>query len=590
MKPSEVTKNTECGNTSAQAFALESIAAKSRWTSKISQAAESNPRMNNFQSTAESPSCLHLLQPHSNDPTREPCLVERCLWRYTGPDGLGTKGENFTFNEINALARKILREDNRFHSDSYVDGHDPLGEELVNIRQKDIAPVSPGRMEQLEKRLLGRMTADLVSFMRRPDEHLLLPGPPGAEAVCTQHLGQIVFDEESKAFRIVNGISQSSESIKRDREPGNEHIFGHNANLASVTTPGKLLIGRSGRSDTIERIEELLLFNALESLRVNQGRFETATGFHACEDGSFEFQMALMSAMEKMKPITIKADLIADESMYLKGIDRSINDLFANREIIERNAALSPGSDPVTIRIRRPYRLSLMLSTGSMSRKNIRKSRKFNIPIFETLYRELSDKWAGSSDPARQQVGSEMSKAGDLDQMKQKLSSLRSQYENLELKAKMALDALHLTLCGSDFKGNHLLGYSDSGKEFLIIGHLLDEVNVALSVQCKSGQDRTLIMVALKVACDMFERGHDSRSFYPQDPPAEDLAYFKRAFTEAANRFGSSMIRLVRGLSKEVQVKWNDKVVPQDYYLPDLYPDCRVWGGGKALKKTEGHP
>ena len=147
----------------------------------------------------------------------------------------------------------------------------------------------------------------------------------------------------------------------------------------------------------------------------------------------------------------------------------------------------------------------------------------------------------------------------------------------------MALNALELTLRGSIGAGFKLRGSRDPGREFLLLTHLLDETNTALSVQCKSGEDRTLTMLSLKVAARAFEE-EMKRPFDPKiEKEHEDHLQMMRYFTDAANRFGQHMVKVVRGYGPDGgKVKWDGHRVPRDWYNPNQNPSHPIgtfsWG------------
>ena len=118
----------------------------------------------------------------------------------------------------------------------------------------------------------------------------------------------------------------------------------------------------------------------------------------------------------------------------------------------------------------------------------------------------------------------------------------------------LAMEALKLGLTGADSHGDRYLAPQDPGREFLLQHHLLNVADVALMVQCKSGLDRTLIMVSLVVAADAFHRtaGHH---YDPRGKASdEDEALFNGFFTQAADSLGTSCIHDVRGLHGKA--KW----------------------------------
>ena len=126
---------------------------------------------------------------------------------------------------------------------------------------------------------------------------------------------------------------------------------------------------------------------------------------------------------------------------------------------------------------------------------------------------------------------------------------------------------------GSTYGGDELLGDSDPGVEFVLLSYLLKETNQALTVQCKSGQDRTLTLVGLQVAATAFEqeRGYAFNPLLPADAP--DVVRFRELFTDAVNTFGEPMIKTVRGYNAHHGIaKWASQPSPLRWYNPEQDP------------------
>jgi len=151
-----------------------------------------------------------------------------------------------------------------------------------------------------------------------------------------------------------------------------------------------------------------------------------------------------------------------------------------------------------------------------------------------------------------------------------KKPSFISLQTELSPKEQLALKALELTMTGS-VGDEKLEGDRDPGREYLLVGHLLDVTNTAVTAQCKSGEDRTLTLVSLKVAQNAFER----QTGRPYDPMSSsdntDTVLMRELFTDAANALGENMVKIVRGFDSG-KAKWKSHNVPRDWYNQNQNP------------------
>jgi hypothetical protein len=207
---------------------------------------------------------------------------------------------------------------------------------------------------------------------------------------------------------------------------------------------------------------------------------------------------------------------------------------------------------------------------------NIKGHRAFNQPSMERLGAKLCAQLKVGS-PAQQAVADGLEKVLGLDGPARPELWKDPAFENLRTqlpaKEELALRALELTLTGSMEDGERLLGDRDPGREYLLVTHLLDVTNTAVTAQCKSGEDRTLTLVSLKVAQNAFER-QTGRPFDPMSSPDhEDTLLMRQLFTDAANTFGENMVKIVRGYdSAKGKAKWSSHSVPRDWYNQEQDP------------------
>ena len=468
-----------------------------------------------------------------------------------------------TQDEVYWLASQIIAKDPRFQY--YMTEIPP-----------EVQPPSERRQKSLfkQKQLTHLLTQDLVGLVRRPTDRV---GQNGA--IYVQRCGQML-TRPSGSMELAPDTTLSSIAVKNDQKMGNEYMLFYNANLASVVEGTRTICGRSGRTDTARKLEELLVFNALSSLSAAKGDFSKATGFHTDPYSNTPyFRMALTTAMD-LSPLKSFANQLLpqgeDERQFIANIEESIQNLFQNRQSITRSV-LHQGK-ALELTIARPLLFNITMSGQSNTPRNIDAHRVFNRPTGLDLALQLFSQWIQESDGRRSiaqmltnaHIGKGPSLEEDTFWNSPMIQATRL---TLSPKQQLVLDALQVIFTGHDSAGTSLRQPRDPGKEFILLSHLLDETNIALSAQCKSGQDRTLTLTALRVACAAFEHERNA-PFDPRLPPDHpDVIRFRELFTESANQFGQNMVKLVRGYdSKTGRAKWDSHQVPRQWYNKDQDP------------------
>ena len=502
-----------------------------------------------------------------------PCLeypgIQSICERYTDRYGL-------PIEEVFWLASHLIARDPRFQN------------VIVDLPPEVPAPQTDRQKHLLEhSKLCNRLTQDLVGLLKRPIDQLSI-----GERHYVQRCGHLN-TELSGQMELTQDLTLSSDAIKRDYKRGNEHMLFFNANLASIESSNRVLCTRSARTDTPRKLEELLAFNALTSLKAANGDITLANGFqHDSEIGEYEFQLALTTAMDLslLKSLATRvAPKGENERKLIEHIEGAVSDLFGDNQRITRS--LNVDGRAVDIHFARPLLLNTTISGQSSLAHNIEGHRQFNRPAIMELVKILCIEWIQKDDP-RQLLAHELTQG--LIQGKTGLSNrnfwrqpvVMEARHNLSSKERLVLDFLQLAFSGQDANDNSLLSATDPGVEFILLTYLLDSTNVALSVQCKSGEDRTLTLASLKFAATAFEE-ESLHSFDPLLPPDhEDVKRFRVLFTDAANHFGKNMIKLVRGYnSRKGIAKWASHNVPRRWYNVDQDPSHPIGDFGRIWKQ-----
>ncbi len=477
--------------------------------------------------------------------------------------GRHLKSFKVTQDEVYWLASQIIAKDSRFQY-------------FMTETPPEVPPPSARRQKSIykQKQLVHLLTQDLVGLIKRPTDRV---GQNGA--IYVQRCGQML-TRPSGSMELTRDVTLSSIAVKNDQKKGNEYMLFYNANLASIVEGTRTICGRSGRTDTARKLEELLVFNALSSLEAADGDFSKATGFHAdpYSDAPY-YRLALTTAMDLSPLKSLATQLLPqgeDERQFIANIEEAIQNLFQNRQSITRSV-LREGSS-VELTIARPLLFNITMSGQSSTARNIDAHRAFNRPTAVDLALQLFSQWVQESDGRRSVAqmftNAHIGKGPSLEEDAFWDSPMmKASRKTLSPRQQLVLDAVEVIFTGHDSGGASLREPRDPGKEFILLSHLLDETNIALTAQCKSGQDRTLTLTALRVACAAFEHERNAR-FDPRLPPDHpDVVRFREIFTETANQFGENMVKLVRGYDpKTGRAKWASHQVPRDWYNMDQDP------------------
>lgn len=488
-------------------------------------------------------------------------------------------GDQATVEQVYDVAREVLSCDQRFSGCAAALmppwGHGPPLDEATH-----------GRLSRY-------VTDDLVSLMPRP---INIVHFSGLLASCyAQRCGHLTCTKGANGpvYALApETTTHSSAAIKRDSLLINRHLRTYNANLASITIDGRLLAMRSARCDSPDKMEEKLLAACISALNAANGvPSDAVTGLHRHGD-RWEFCPTIITAMDHSgfkSALSQMRDFVKHKAgSVARGDDERamLNDLLAARNalfgcatpsdgraarFITRRLSVCMGGEPtvVDVDIREPRIVQTVLSAFGNNPIDMLLANQANHHAARAMFMDLAAIWsARPDDGVAQAVGAIMMQVGpDKEEIEQFLRDCPGYafYSALNDKQKMALGWLRLTLVGKDCAGERLLHPGDAARAAILLKYLCDELNHALLPECKSGLDRTLILVGLFGAAEQFERVY-GRPFWPQST-GEDLAAFRCYFTHLADGCGADMVQAVRGAGRGV--KWSGQAY-RDWYAPEL--------------------
>jgi hypothetical protein len=434
---------------------------------------------------------------------------------------------------------------------------------FVGLPMTHLSPLA----QQLLNRQKGALTQDLVALSRRPQQELTLK--MGERSVCYQQSFGHVQKRSSGALVVVPGRTLSSDAIKRDRKKANAYMRDYNANLGCVHRGDDLVLVRSARIDTVRRLEEQLIYGAVQAAA---GDNPGPQGFAAARP----YRPALISLLDlsprKAWAMRLKRLLCGRgevETEFLQRQNAAIEALFGDAPSLRRSVN---GRQYVLLR---PLSFNLAMSAQAKHPHHLTLSRRYNAPAAHALFAELANVWARGEPGPLTDMGMRMQGCTTAAQRLSYVSGwTQRSVAMLPAGEQAALEFLKLTLSHLDLRGAVQFDATAPGHELLLLQQALAAVGRVPHVSCKSGQDRTLSGLSILLLGDAFARlvGRPFAAL-PGREGASGLQAARALFTQAANRFGSQSIRLVRGYGRSGRAKWalfkaRAHPWPQAFFIP----------------------
>ena len=429
----------------------------------------------------------------------------------------------------------------------------------ANIRFEALAPQLAGRsimrpqtpMQQAQLQSIGKeLLQSLIALVPRPVSETKLACRGGAERIYRQAFGHVARGPDG-AFVSTFGQTLSSDAIKYETKAPNTYMRHYNANLGSVVAGGDLILVRSARTDSSQRLDELLVFGAAQA---GPGQL------HPIEGSSLRtYRPVIISAMDlsPRKALATRLQKVTTghgevETRFLQDQSAAIQHLFADKPFVLRNI------DGRLIRIERPVRLNLPFSAQAQNARNVALSRRHNAAGAHVLFAALVQRWQQAApDSAERQLAAQMGLCNsDRDRQTWLRHSLPlALVARLSPQGRQALTFLRLTLAGYDLHGRRQVDRLASGRDLLHLRQLLRTCGMVPHVQCKSGQDRTLSMLSTWIMADMFEHRHGvAFAGLKKRGQQNAWSWARRLFSRVAEDFGEDPIKLTRG--DKGKVKW----------------------------------
>lgn len=331
----------------------------------------------------------------------------------------------------------------------------------------------------------------------------------------------------------------------------------YNVNLAQVCLQESLLLIRSGRSDNDSRIQELVQFAFISSWNSSN-----RPGITLLNDTPV-FQLSIFSGQDPhpircaLKIIRSSKKLPLDERTSLKEIKNSINKIWENKEYV--TFQVIEDHKPLIFNAKKPLLVNFIISQSANNPQIIKDSRQWSE---ESVLREFShlihsipsdsvffDVFENHDEP--------MTKSHALfliDTYKKEITNIKiTTWEDEKLF--LALKAIAISLTNKDFNDKEYLEPHDPVNELLYHYYLSNITNSAISVQCKAGCDRALIMTSLFLAKTQMEKKH--KKILDLSNVDENVkSIFIKDFGKFCSNFGIPILSICRG---SVEMKGSSK-------------------------------
>ena len=511
------------------------------------------------------PRILATPKQHAPLPPSYPTSTEQLFARY--------EKQGFSQEQVWTAAHEACLGDARF-----CDNASPYLQRVRNYpistdKMRRFNSIPKAQRESLKKHLAD----DMVGLTLRASEHVRIDRGDEAPLQFAQryaHTRAERTESDGCAWSLREGYTLSSEVAKKDDRPINKHSLNHCANSGYVSVDHTMLAWRSARCDTPLKLEENLVGSCCASLSCADGDKSKARGWRQTQEGVWEYQPVLVTAMDKSF-VKHLFELIRSlfggekrtERARLAALNSACKSVFPERERTGKAYIVEVNGKRERVFIRPPSIVNVVLSSQANRPTAVREARSDNRDSALTLGGLLVEALKGNGEQNdAETVETFVAASRDPARMQAMLADndYRDRVASMRPSLRLATEWLHLLLAKTTLDGNELTQRSDPGIELLLLKHLFDEANLAASVGCKSGVDRTPVSCALFSAAQAYEVQHDT----PYDPlhaTEEQTQQMRESFTRFADAWAKPVVQLTRGING--RIKWDSQPVAKHWYV-----------------------
>lgn len=459
------------------------------------------------------------------------------------------------------------------------------------------------RSERLKRCCKDVQLFVLENMQRNPKSVTLEDGSVTRQHIMKGNGGLAQFLDSGRVLS-QEQISEENKGFPSERDKGlkRKGIEGCNTNLGAVvhhTPDGKadrVITMRSGKSDTLERLQELVATSCLQESTCSARR-----GFTKNSSGELEYQLVVSSYLDqsflKALPEMIKglfshseneadsfAQIVAAQKQWPKNgyeitviIDGEEKKVILKKPIIH-NQLLSSTVRGVSIKGLRLFRMGQnradmanLAANHELFHLYIKTQPNCDLQGIKDqgviLNKRLQEALQTNDTFLDSDGFIDFSAVPPKELEKLRMWVDKYQFEVakvlLFLKKDPTARSLFITLFRQYPTNVHAIRFPPNPKQevhaadlAIYKNQLFNALCLTHSVQCKSGTDRTGLAIALAVAQDSFKQKYD-RNFDPQSTNREELLYFKKQFRSALKELAVSMTVETKGYSG---IKWGGGV------------------------------
>lgn len=466
-------------------------------------------------------------------------------------------GEN-TISEVTDLIKTLLFNAPEYRNLFYSEGKlildsdtlTALATATIHEDQRSIGWVKNPRTRRhnLEK-LIRYSGVELVALQQRPITKLCRETVTNIPVTYTQQCGYIDHKHRFVAnLSIGCGINHHRLTTSRD----------HNINSAKISIDHggevKHLLVRSGRSDNITQMLKLLQFNFLAAWESSNNPGITFVG------RKIYFRLALISGQDPSPGKAIlkkfQQKVVKSEPQSLKDIKKSVEFLWKSGKPLELEVQDSKG-ETITFYAEKPILINSVLSYTANDVSVITMARRWSIEggyqLLELLLQspmiQNNSKLTGPLTRLSQKVKEYLNAKYIPDKVFDEIKTVTlNESETIETKLQRGLEAIKIILTNYNLKGEIFIAPYTPGIVALYLYELFDLLNISVTVQCKAGCDRALMLTALFLA----KRHVDMESAKVTRIDlmkclSDEKRHFAEEFKTFAGDFGYPIIKANRG-------------------------------------------
>lgn len=479
-----------------------------------------------------------LSQPAATSSRYDPvALAKRLLEKYGNAHTIRTAIENLQKSDIRFTGtHPYFQLDEKFQT---------LLEQLTGGSPEEISPeeISPEKMAKLQ----AEIATDLVGLVTRKE----LEADPIKDGtyLCQKsgHIENSTFQQDGKT---ISSLLQKSEKDVAE--------IANHAVIVLKDQHGKsdeVVVSRSSRTDTTQKIRD-------KSRADIQLRLESQSKKGLVKrDGYYEYQRVDTTFMDtnlfKSLATTFRSGVrnlkaavtgqklspVENERKFIQNKRKAVEELWKGAKSDERGRYIEHTFiNGEKVREYEPLVTNFVFSGQANKSENIARARRENCKHAQLLFMRILQ---------NRMPDSRCLQAKNSDELASYIREDIARVSDPNLKSAFRAMLVHLT--GKDEKGTNYDTTDGSDQQFLLFKLLADLAEVAFTVECKSGNDRSLTGVGLVCAAKEWEKSHGQQLYDPTQYTSKDQEYkdFAFGFTSYVVAFGPQNLLAARGAGSD---------------------------------------